>query len=240
MVLNSDSDITFDDCYKLRTECSEELVIERNTDGGMKAMSMIPDPRSLLSLPAIYTLFQRVVRGRGEFVYVQRHVRPRPGDRILDLGCGTGDILRHMPAVEYLGIDSDERLIESARKIYGERGAFSCLDLSKQNIPESGNFDLVVATGVLHHLTDDQALRLFKLAHTVLKPGERLVTMDGCYAEGQSFLARLILSKDRGKHVRTKSHCIELASQVFTKVEATIYHDIMRIPSSMIILECSD
>jgi len=206
----------------------------------MKTIGIIPDPRHLLSFPVIYTAFQRAVRGRGESVYVERHVRPRPGDRILDLGSGTGDILRHMPSVDYLGIDSDERLVETAKKTYGNRGIFCCLDISKQEIPQTGDFDIVLATGVLHHLTDDEAIKLFQLAGKSLKPHKRLVTMDGCYVEGQSFLARLILSRDRGKYVRTKSQYMELASQIFNEVEATIYHNLLRIPSSMIILECSN
>lgn len=201
-------------------------------------MSIIPDPRHLLSFPALYTVFQRIVRGEGESTYVKRHVRPRSGDRILDLGCGTGDVLRHMPSVDYFGIDSDERLIESAKRNYGDRGIFCCLDLSQQQIPETPEFDIVLATGVLHHLTDDEALKLFQLAKTSLKEHQRLVTLDGCYVEGQSFLARLVLSRDRGKYVRTESQYVELASQVFNEVEATIYHNLVRIPSSTIILEC--
>lgn len=179
-----------------------------------------------------------MVRGKGESTYVNRHIRPTPGDRILDLGCGTGDILRHMPAVDYLGIDSDSRLVEFANKMYGDRGMFRCLDVSQLEFPDAGTFDIVLATGVLHHLTDDQALGLFSLARKLLKDGRRLITLDGCYVEGQSYLSRLVLSRDRGRYVRTQSQYVELASQVFKEVEATIYHHLVRIPSSLIILEC--
>jgi len=200
---------------------------------------ILPDPRKLLASPAVYTLFQRTVRGKGEALYVLKHIRPEPGNRILDIGCGAGDILRHMPPVEYVGFDMDEQLVQAARKIYGQRGKFFRRKLGKDAVADFGAFDIVVATGVLHHLDDGEAIELFELAAGLLKPGKRLVTLDGCYAAGQSALARFILSRDRGRYVREPRAYVCLASQVFDKVEHTVYDKLLRIPSSIIIMECS-
>jgi len=190
-------------------------------------------------MPAIYTLFQRVVRGKGEFVYASKHIRAREGHRILDIGCGTGDILRYLPPVEYLGFDMDERLIHAARKNYGHRGKFYCRNITEADLEDFSAFDIVSATGVLHHLPDEEAGQLFRLAKRALKTGGRLVTLDGCYTEEQSRLSRLVLSKDRGRYVRNQAAYVGLARTVFREVKPTLYHKLVRIPSTVLIMECT-
>ncbi|MCA1959500.1 MAG: class I SAM-dependent methyltransferase [Desulfomonile sp.] len=180
------------------------------------------------------------MRGSCDFVYVTKHVRPQPEDRILDIGCGSGDILRHMPRVDYIGFDLSARLIRRARRVYGDRGQFYCKDLNDESSRELGEFDIVLATGVLHHLDDGEALRLFELSRSVLRPSGRLVTLDGCYTETQSRLTRRILSMDRGRFVRTEAEYRGLALQGFEHVQSTVYDKLLRIPSSIVILECRD
>jgi len=145
-----------------------------------------------------------------------------------------------MPRVEYIGFDVSERLIKRARRVYGDRGQFYCKDLNDKSCRELGEFDIVIATGVVHHLDDDEALRLFELSRSVLRPGGRLVTLDGCYTETQSRVARRILSMDRGRFVRTEAEYRRLASQQFGHVESTVYDKLLRIPSSIVIMECRD
>jgi hypothetical protein len=92
--------------------------------------------------------------------------------------------------------------------------------------------------GILHHLDDGEALQLFHLAQTALKPGGRLITLDGVFVQKQSPCARYIISKDRGQNVRTQQGYLQLASQVFSTITTSIRHDLLRIPYTHIILEC--
>ena len=197
----------------------------------------LPDLRNVLSVPAIYTWFQRVVRGNGYVIYANEHVRAESGDKILDIGCGTGEILKHIPHVEYLGFDMDEKFVRAAQHAYGHRGTFLCQEVGKDTIDNPATFDIVCASGVLHHLNDDEALELFRLAQKALKPRGRLITLDGCFTEGQSILGRITLAIDRGQFVRNEDEYIGLAAQVFKKVEPTIYPALFRIPQSVIIME---
>ena len=77
---------------------------------------------------------------------------------------------------------------------------------------EQGTFSLVMATGVLHHLDDERAARLYELARRALRPNGRLITYDGCFVPEQSKTARWLLSHDRGKFVRTREAYLRLAS----------------------------
>lgn len=193
----------------------------------------------LLSQAGVYRLFARLVgAAHGRRLYVGRYIRPRAGDRILDIGCGPADILEALPAVDYHGFDLSADYIGSARKRFGSRGQFQVEAVNAELVRKYAGFDLVLATGVLHHLTDAGAVDLFRVAHAALKPGGRLVTLDGCFQSGQSFVARQLLRQDRGKHVRDEAAYVALARQVFGEITPAVTTDLLRIPYTHLIMEC--
>jgi SAM-dependent methyltransferase len=195
----------------------------------------------LLTLPSVYRLFRTIVRGGGCRIYVSEYVRPLPGEKVLDIGCGPWDILEDLPAVDYLGFDINAKYVEAARKRFGCRGRFFCGDVGLTGIDqEAASFDLVLATGVLHHLDDHDAVSLFKLARRALKPGAGLVTYDGCFVAGQPKLARFVVSRDRGQYVRESAKYAKLAAQVFPQVRSFVRHDLLRIPYTHVILQCGN
>jgi SAM-dependent methyltransferase len=205
-------------------------------------MKIIDRFSAVLSLPAGYRLFRWMVGGDSAWkIYLDEYVKPVAGDKILDLGCGPADVLNYLPMVNYTGLDISPEYICSAKKRFGSRGRFCCADIGPAAIEgEQGTFDLVLATGVIHHLDDAQAARLFDLAHLALRPTGRLVTYDGCYVPQQSRIARWMLSKDRGKFVRSREDYLRLASARFSKVEPHLRHDLLRMPYTHLIMRCGN
>jgi len=197
--------------------------------------------RAVLSIPWAYSFYRRLVFDeRRQTAYVQRYVRASAGDRILDIGCGPADVLESLPlGVRYEGFDLSEAYIDQARRRWKNRGTFHCARVDDAAVAEPGAYDLVLSYGVLHHLDDDEAVALFKVARRALKPGGRLVTTDPCYVPGQSRLARYMVSKDRGRNVRDERGYLTLARQVFRDVTAHVRHDLLRIPYTHLVLECS-
>jgi SAM-dependent methyltransferase len=194
---------------------------------------------SLLAVPAVYRLHGKLLGlGKDRSVYAREHVRARPGDRVLDIGCGPAEILGWMPPVDYVGFDLSPEYVASAKKRWGDRGRFYCERVSDASLDRHRDFDVVVATGVLHHLGDAEAEQLFRLAHAALVPGGRLVTLDGVWVEGQSRIAKMLLARDRGEHVRRKDAYVELASRVFTTVRADVREDLLAFPYTLLVLEC--
>lgn len=205
-------------------------------------MKVVERLSSVLNLPAGYRLFRWMVGGKSAWrIYLAEYVKPAPGDKILDLGCGPADVLDFLPAVNYTGIDISPSYISSAKKRFGSRGRFLCGDAGLPVLEEEhGSFDLVLATGVIHHLNDVQAARLFDLARRVLRPGGRLITYDGCYVPQQSRVARWLLARDRGKFVRSREDYLRLALACFAKVESYLRHDLLRVPYTHLIMLCAD
>jgi ubiquinone/menaquinone biosynthesis C-methylase UbiE len=196
----------------------------------------------ILNLPAGYRLLREIVGGDALWrAYLEEYVKPEPGDKVLDIGCGPADVLRHLPQVDYTGLDYSASYIRSAQLRFGSRGRFWCADVSGVALEqERGTFSLALATGVIHHLNDQEAANLFGLARVALGPNGRLITFDGCYVPEQSRIARWFLAHDRGKFVRTRSEYERLASSAFSKVEGHLRHDLLRIPYTHLTMRCTN
>jgi cyclopropane fatty-acyl-phospholipid synthase-like methyltransferase len=101
-----------------------------------------------------------------------------------------------------------------------------------------GEFDIVLALGLVHHLDDKEARDLSRMGHKALRAGGRMITMHGCYPT-QSAAARYSLSRDRGRFVRNEMQYLELAHDRFSDVRATLREDSMRIPYTLLFMECT-
>jgi cyclopropane fatty-acyl-phospholipid synthase-like methyltransferase len=168
---------------------------------------------------------------------VSEYVQPTVGARILEIGCGPGTILGYLPQVDYLGFDLSSEYIEMARKRFPD-ARFVCERVSQFSLNKQESFDVVLALGIVHHLDDQEAKQLFQIAYDALRFGGKMITFDGVWTNDQSRVARWLLSRDRGEHVRKESEYVNLASQVFTNIKASVRHDLIRIPYSHLILEC--
>jgi len=196
--------------------------------------------KALLELPFFYTLWRSgIARSDLNTVLVSKYARPAGSQRVLDIGCGPAPILEALPrSVEYVGFDPNAAYIDSARARFGDRGRFFRSTATREALADLGKFDVVMAVGVLHHLDDGEAAELFWMSHEALKPGGRLVTFDGCYRDGQSRIARMLLDHDRGRHVRTQDAYLALAQGAFSSVSPHLREDLLRIPYTHLILEC--
>lgn len=195
--------------------------------------------KTFLAVPHLYRAFAGLVGGNARSIYQRDHLRAKRGERILDIGCGPGDVLEVLPeGCEYVGFDANPDYIEAARRRFGSRGRFEVRYVTPQVVKEFEDFDLVMANGVLHHLDDNSAHQLFEIAKTALRKGGRLVTLDGCYVPGQSAIARYLLEHDRGQYIRNASEYQALAREHFGKITSHLRDDLMRIPYTHLVLEC--
>jgi hypothetical protein len=64
------------------------------------------------------------------------------------------------------------------------------------------------------------------------------VTIDPVFIAGQNPVARLLVSRDRGEHVRDVEGYVRIAERVFADVRATVRGDLMRVPYTHVVLEC--
>jgi ubiquinone/menaquinone biosynthesis C-methylase UbiE len=200
--------------------------------------------KRLLAISWFYDFFQdRLLGGSNSREWLATNVwKPRSGEAIVDIGCGSGATLAHLPPdIQYLGIDVSENYIRSARKKFSGRGTFflgTVRDLMNQDGLRSASADLVLCNGLLHHLTDREALEVLELAQWIMKPSGRLVCLEGVFLARQTGLSRWIVNADRGRHVRLEQEWKNLIGQAFESYSTRILTGLLRIPYTHIVIEC--
>lgn len=200
---------------------------------------MIEIVRPILDRPFFYELFNTVIGAtHARTVLVQEHIRPKATDRVLDIGCGSGNMLPFLPNCKYVGVDNNESYIDTARRRYGERAEFVLKRVNDLGAEHLGAFDVAIAVGLVHHLDDAEAVELFRVASNMLKPGGRFVSFEICYAPNQSNFERYLLSHDRGQFVRNESEYLRLAQSCFLKVTPRMRRGLLRLPYTHLIMEC--
>ncbi len=142
-----------------------------------------------------------------------RRLALRPGDKVLDVGCGTGALLqavaRAFPGVVLAGVDLSSEMLGVARSKIG--CSVKLRQGRAETLPfESEAFDIVVSTSLLHYLrAPDDALREMK---RVLKPGGQVIVSDWCDDYLACRLCDRFLRLFNRAHFKTydSAECLEL------------------------------
>lgn len=104
----------------------------------------------------------------------------RPGDRVLDLGCGSGDLTATVAGIvgdagHVVGVDAQPTMLEEAEARAGANQSFvlsSVQDLDRTFGPEhDGTFDVVFSRAVLHWVPAADVPGVYRSAARQLKPG---------------------------------------------------------------------
>jgi ubiquinone/menaquinone biosynthesis C-methylase UbiE len=113
----------------------------------------------------------------------------RDGHRVLDVGCGTGNLLRSTgkqhPKAELSGLDPDPKALVRARRKARRAGVTVRLDRGfAQELPyPDGSFDRVFSSLMLHHLDSASKDELLAEVRRVLRPDGLLVLADAVFDE---------------------------------------------------------
>ncbi|SDH52622.1 Methyltransferase domain-containing protein [Lentzea fradiae] len=107
---------------------------------------------------------------------------PRRGDRVLDVGCGTGNLLRTTgkTGADLFGVDPDLKMLARAERKLRRAGIRARLDrgyAQELRFPD-GSFDKVFSSLMLHHLDVASKDEMLAEVRRVLKPGGVFVLAD--------------------------------------------------------------
>lgn len=159
--------------------------------------------RKILGHPFVYDQIRPRVVGGIDMRPLYELIPPNARRAILDVGCGTGDALKHLSGFDrYLGIDTDPVAIDAAKKRWGgdPRVRFECRLVDARDVAEIEP-TAVVLSGVLHHLANDEAVGILRMAAASPKLA-CVVTNDIVFMPGMLF-NNVLAMMDRGRYCRT-------------------------------------
>ena len=118
---------------------------------------------------------------------------PRPGERVLDLGCGDGVLTEKLVAMgcEVVGVDASPEQVAGGRA----RG-LDCRVASGEDLPFAGEFDAVFSNAAMHWMRRADAV--IAGVQRALKPGGRFVAEMGgfgCVATIRGALGRALAAR---------------------------------------------
>ncbi|AUX39842.1 SAM-dependent methyltransferase [Sorangium cellulosum] len=129
----------------------------------------------------VFRLLTREDTFRGRMV---EHAQLAPGQRMLDVGCGTGTFAlraqQRQPGVEVHAIDGDDEVLAIARDKAARAGAGVRFERAMAwSLPyPDGTFDRVTSSLMFHHLALDDKRRAAREILRVLRPGGALLLAD--------------------------------------------------------------
>ena len=144
---------------------------------------------------------------------IQADVCPKPGDVILDLGCGTGELSAYLaglvgPEGKVIGVDPDKERIQLARQSHGQINNLSFAVASGASFPEicgSVAFDIIFSNYVLHWISEKQ--QVFDNMFANLKVGGKVAIQYVGYLHPFVFNGYMILNPENEERICQMYQC---------------------------------
>jgi len=115
---------------------------------------------------------------RATLDWVVARAEVRPGDVVVDLGSGTGNLSIRLPRGRRLVcVDVSERMLAIAKDKLGDEVEYVHSDLLEWS-ERPDRYDVVVSTYAIHHLTSEEKAGLIAAVAARLAPGGRFVVGD--------------------------------------------------------------
>jgi ubiquinone/menaquinone biosynthesis C-methylase UbiE len=148
----------------------------------MSLVAMVAADRVERLMPYYDWWIRAITFGRDQAIHNAVLNSIKPGDRLLDVGCGTGTlaVLAALKGAQVVGVDGSRRMLTLARAKANQAGVRIDFRLGRAPVlPTHGVvFDVASATFLLSELSGEEATLTIRAMAQSLRPGGRLIIAD--------------------------------------------------------------
>jgi len=189
--------------------------------------------RRVLASPFAYRTHMKLLGGRSiKAAILRRHLNVAPQSNLLDVGCGPAPDRDLLGPVRWTGVDMEEHYVEYVRRHLRANDRVILGDVSTIRTLLGETFEVVLLSGVLHHLDDDKASQLLSDCLDVLSDNGYILTIDPVRIPGKSRLERFLINMDRGEYIRSEKGYYDLVPSKFGSFESHVYPDLGWLPQT--------
>ncbi len=149
-----------------------------------------------LEIPIVYQTWQ-AFHDREKLEYVASRIAPRPGLKVLELGCGPGINAHLFAGCEYVGIDINPEYVRKAQRLFPQH-TFVAADVLTYDFTGRA-YDWVLVNSFLHHIDDGHVRAIFDAVARI--SAARVLILD-LVLPAEPSVARLLARLDRGEFAR--------------------------------------
>ena len=170
----------------------------------------------VLNNPFVYNLVQLGL-GMNFYSVAAKKIETVKEKSILEIGCGTGELLKFMSPKKYLGIDISGDYLKKAETTFGNKNIkFQKADAL--NLPKiNRKFDLVLLVNFIHHLNDKELEKVLKKIKKNINYN-KFILIDSRPSAGP--FTRLLEDGDLGEYFRSLEEIKRLTSKYFQVKES--------------------
>lgn len=155
-----------------------------------------------------------------------RHANVQPGEKVLEVGVGTGLTFRHLPKeVDFTGVDLSEKMLEKARKHADDLDVrhFKLINMnaSKLEFPDE-SFDLIISAHFLS-ATSAPVPALLEMARVLKKNGRILLVNNFQRSESMSFFEPLVKKIGFSLALNLNELCLKTGLQVHKRQRVSLF-----------------
>jgi SAM-dependent methyltransferase len=169
--------------------------------------------------------FGRIPTYLGSIGWMRDALEMAPGERLLDVGCGTGLCAAAAGAASYVGIDDCLPYLDfGRRRPSAVRRSFVAMSATHLGFAD-GSFDKALVVNLVHHLDVDGIDRLLdQLTRIVTR---RIVLLDAA-PDAANALERFLLAHDRGAYIRPRTELRRLLERRCVVEDEVVFHNLIR------------